>query len=410
MTPEERELRRALDSRSEGVSPEFRARLSSALAEGKPASNFLPALAAVAAVVLVFATVGVLLLARQARNLPPPVAATTPTASPTATPSPDSSPSPAPTPTPVSGAVAGVLVKPPKPIALPASAQLSAPSSYVVWALMVDQYLYRSGDRGATWHQKPLPPNFMSGFPRPQISFVSDQEGWLSTGGSPETQCNAEVVQIWHTTDAGATWQSLGTKGVSDSQCKGELSFVDTNRGFLDGFDPNRAPVIYYTIDGGRNWIAGKPLPDPPGFKSVGAGFNLQPGLVRAFGPTLLLPVIGYQESGSVEYAFRSTDGGATWTYLARGKDASNPIVLVTASRWLQLIAPGQSAETTDAGVTWHLYASAYSQAAPIAADFVFADPQLGYGTVRGGITRTTDGGLHWTAIESPGTGMKACC
>jgi photosystem II stability/assembly factor-like uncharacterized protein len=400
MTPEERELRRALDSRSEGVSPEFRARLSSALAEGRPTSNFLPALAAVAAVVLVFATVGVLLLARQARNQPPPVAATTPTAT----------ASPEPTPAQTSVPVAGVLAKPPGRIALPASAQLSAPSSSVVWALMVDQYLYRSTDRGETWQQRPTPPNFMSGYPRPQLSFVSDQEGWLSTGGSPETQCNAEVVQIWHTTDGGKTWESLGTKGVSDSQCKGELSFVDSNRGFLDGFDPNRAPVIYYTIDGGRNWIAGKPLPDPPGFKSVGAGFNLQPGLVRAFGPTLLLPVVGYQESGSVEYAFRSTDGGATWTYLARGKDASNSIVLVTASRWLQLGAPGQLVETTDAGASWHLYASAYSQAAPIAADFVFADPQLGYGTVRGGITRTTDGGLLWTAIESPGTGMKACC
>jgi len=46
MTPEERELRRALESRSAEVTPEFRSRLSSALAEGRPASNFLPPLAA----------------------------------------------------------------------------------------------------------------------------------------------------------------------------------------------------------------------------------------------------------------------------------------------------------------------------------------------------------------------------
>ena len=399
MTPEERELRRALDSRSAEVTPEFRARLTSALAEGKPGSNFLPALAAVAAVVLVFATVGVLLLARQARTQPPPVAGSTPTASPTDTPSPVA------TPTPVSQPVAGVLTKPPHPIALPATAQLSAPSSYVVWALMVDQYLYRSTDRGATWHQRPLPPNFMSGFPRPQISFVNDQEGWLSTGGSPETQCNAEVVQVWHTTDAGATWQSLGTKGVSDSQCKGELSFVDANRGFLDGSDPNRPPVIYRTVDGGRSWAAGKPLPDPPGFKTVGAGFNLQPGLVRAFGSTLLLPVSGWQESGtSVEYAFQSTDGGATWTYVARGKDAGIAIAFVTANRWLQLVNAGQSFETTDAGATWHLSRSDYSNAAGVATDFVFADSKVGYGTVRGEITRTVDGALHWATIKSPGT------
>jgi hypothetical protein len=399
MTPEERELQRALESRSAEVTPEFRARLSSALAEGRPSSNFLPALAAVAAVVLVFATVGVLLLARQARNQPPPVAGSTPTASPTDTPSPVA------TPTPVSQPVAGVLTKPPHPIALPATAQLSAPSSYVVWALMVDQYLYRSTDRGATWHQRPLPPNFMSGFPRPQISFVSDQEGWLSTGGSPETQCNAEVVQVWHTTDGGSTWQSLGTKGVSDSQCKGEPSFVDANRGFLDGSDPNRPPVIYYTTDGGRSWAAGKPLPDPPGFKTVGAGFNLQPGLVHAFGSTLLLPVSGWQESGtSVEYAFQSTDGGATWTYLARGKDAGIRVVFVTLTRWLQLVNAGQSFETTDAGASWHQYRSDYSQAAGVATDFVFADSQVGYGTVRGEIAKTVDGGLHWVQVKSPGT------
>jgi photosystem II stability/assembly factor-like uncharacterized protein len=394
MTPEERELRRALDSRSEGVSPEFRARLSSALAEGRPTSNFLPALAAVAAVLLVLATVGVLLLARQARNQPPPVAATTPTAT----------ASPEPTPAPTSVPVAGVLTKPPGRIALPASAQLSAPSSSVVWALMVDQYLYRSTDRGETWQQRPTPPNFMSGYPRPQLSFVSDQEGWLSTGGSPETQCNAEVVQIWHTTDGGKTWESLGTKGVSDSQCKGELSFVDSNRGFLDGFDPNRAPVIYHTTDGGRSWSAGKPLPDPPGFRSQGGGFTLQPGRVSAFGSTLLVAASMANSAGVDEFVFRSTDGGATWKYAASAKEPNNQVDFITGSRWVEFIAPEQSVETTDAGASWHLSASTYSQAAPIAADFVFANPQVGYGTVRGEISRTVDGGLHWVSVKSPGT------
>jgi photosystem II stability/assembly factor-like uncharacterized protein len=387
MTPEERELRRALESRSAEVSPEFRARLSSALTEGRPSSNFLPALAAVAAVVLVFATVGVLLLARQARNQPPPVAATTPTASPTAT---------------AAGVVAGVLVKPPKPIALPANAQLSAPSSSVVWALMVDQYLYRSGDRGTTWHQRPLPPS--QGFPKPEISFVSDLEGWLTTGGSPETQCNGEMVAIWHTTDAGATWKLLGSKGIGYAQCKDELSFVDANRGYIDASDPNRAPVIYHTTDGGRTWVAGNPLPDPPGFGSGAAGFTLQPGRVSAFGSTLLVEASMADSAGTVRFVFRSRDGGANWTYLATAHDPGTNVDFITLPRWVQLVVPGQNVETMDAGATWHRYTSDYAQAAPIAADFVFADSQVGYGTVRGGITRTVDGGLHWVTIRSPGT------
>jgi photosystem II stability/assembly factor-like uncharacterized protein len=399
MTPEEKDLRRALEARSGNPSPHFRARLSAALAEGKPASNMLPSLALVAALVLTFATVGVLLLARQARSGPPPTPANN--ATPTATTSPTPRPSPTPAQTPPFAP--GVLTKPPAPIALPASAQLSAPSTNVVWALVVDRYLYRSIDRGATWTQRPLPRS-IGGFPRPEVTFVNDREGWLSGGGSPETQCNAEVVGLWHTTDAGETWQLLGTNGVSDRQCKDHPSFVDPNHGFLDAFDPNRAPVIYRTANGGSTWIGSQPLPDPPGFKTVGAGITLQPGLVRAFGSTLLVTADGPNSGGMDHYVFRSVDGGATWTYLASSPKQDGTIVLVTASRWTQLIGPGQSTETRDAGASWHLYASDYSQAAPIAADFVFGDSLVGYATVRGGISRTLDGGLHWKNLHTPGT------
>jgi photosystem II stability/assembly factor-like uncharacterized protein len=387
MKPDERDLRNALDARSGDASPEFRARLSAALTEaGRPGSNLMPALAAVAAVVLVFATVGVLLLARQARNLPPPATAVA-------------------TPTPTSPLLPGILVKPPRPIVLPGTAQLSAPSTNVLWVLMEGQYLYRSTDRGNTWEQRPLPASFLGAL-QSEISFVSDSEGWLSTVGSPETQCNAQTVGIWHTTDAGATWQSLGSKGIADSQCKSGLSFVDPNRGFLDAWDDNHAPVVYRTADGGQTWTASTPLPDPPGFKTTGSGMTLHAGLVHAFGSTLLLPAFGQQSGAQVLYAFRSPDGGATWTYLARSPNQDGTIAFVTASRWIQLIGPGQSIETSDAGARWHPYGSDYSQAAPVAADFVFGDPLVGYATVRGSISRTVDGGLHWdwTSVRSPGT------
>lgn len=47
--------------------------------------------------------------------------------------------------------------------------------------------------------------------------------------------------------------------------------------------------------------------------------------------------------------------------------------------------------------------ASDYDQAAPVAPDVVFGDSAVGYATVRGGLSRTLDGGLHWSALHTPG-------
>jgi hypothetical protein len=45
---------------------------------------------------------------------------------------------------------------------------------------------------------------------------------------------------------------------------------------------------------------------------------------------------------------------------------------------------------------------SDYSQAAAIPPVVIFADPMVGYATVRGSIQRTGDGGAHWTLLRTP--------
>jgi hypothetical protein len=136
-------------------------------------------------------------------------------------------------------------------IPMPTTALLSAPSSDVVWALIAGSALYRSNDRGDSWEQRPLPTQNIS--PRAGISFVDDQQGWLSTGGSPETQCNGEGTEIWHTTEGGSTWQRVALvnglqpdpTGIGYAQCKEGLSFIDATHGFLAAWDDNtRRPSI----------------------------------------------------------------------------------------------------------------------------------------------------------------------
>jgi len=328
---------------------------------------------------------------------------------------PSASNPPSASPSPVATTVPPVATASPTPISLPTTAHLSASAGNVVWVLVGELLLFRSINRGDAWEQRGLPSEAASGIgPLKELSFVNDHEGWVSIAGSPATQCQQQALRIWHTTDAGVSYQQIPEtgsivgstpSGISGAQCKSGLYFSDPLHGFIGAWDPNSAPVIYRTNDGGLTWQASARLPDPPGFKTQGGGFTLRPGPVRAFASTLLLAANGVSNGTPFEYVFRSTDGGASWAHLATVQSTGTPIVFVTATRWLRIGAPGESVETTDAGASWHAFATDYAQAAPVAPEIVFGDAQTGYATVRGQLKRTLDGGAHWTDIKTPGTG-----
>jgi photosystem II stability/assembly factor-like uncharacterized protein len=337
-----------------------------------------------------------------------PPASSAPTASPSPSSAPSATVSASPTATTSASTGPGASAT---PIALPSTTQLSAPSANVVWALVAGNRLFRSTDRGETWQDRSaaLDPLAVSR----DISFISDSEGWQATTGPSDAACPVQAIGVAHTTDGAATWSQVvaavplaGTNpsGLFGGPCKSGLIFADPEVGFLSSRDPNSAPVIYRTADRGRTWGASRALPDPPGF-ATRAGGALQPGRVRVVGTTTLLVAASGDTGGRLAtFAFRSVDGGSTWSYLATIPEGGGAFTFVSATRWLQIGAPGSSKETTDGGTTWHAFTTDYSQAAPIAPEVVFGDPLVGYATVRGAIQRTTDGGAHWTTIKTPGT------
>lgn len=286
----------------------------------------------------------------------------------------------------------------PSGVPLPTIAELSAPSASVVWALVANQDLFRSTDQGSTWQPRAFPP-YKGGGGEPLMSFIDDTSGWFLFPGVPATSCSSQGAQLWRTTDGAATWQLVAvaaqtsSNGIPFEQCKDAMYFADARHGWLATGDTVGAPEIWRTTDGGLTWIGGSPndsrLTPPNSPASRVASLKSFGNIVLAF----ISP-----------YVYGSIDGGVTWAYVTETRAASHSIGFVTSSRWIELISPDQSSETTDGGQSWHSLTTDYSQAAPVAPQVVFGDENVGYATVRGSIQRTVDGGAHWTYIQTPGT------
>jgi photosystem II stability/assembly factor-like uncharacterized protein len=266
-----------------------------------------------------------------------------------------------------------------------------------VWAFVGGTRLFRSSDRGDTWVERSTPP----GLSNNEMAFADDRNGMLLSTGTAAQDCQTQTVSIGATADAAATWQRIQATGISDAMCKQGLASADPTHFVFMATKTGSAPVVYRTADSGRTWTASAPLPIPPNLASQGATSVTITGRPRVFGSVVLVDGGGGQQTKDV---FRSTDGGATFTYASTVPTFEGAVAFVTATRWLQIAPPSSSMETTDGGASWHAYTTDYGQAAPVAPEVVFGDGNVGYATVRGEIQRTTDGGAHWTKIKTPGT------
>ena len=284
--------------------------------------------------------------------------------------------------------------------------QLFAPLKDVVWEIVDQSHLFLSEDGGLSWNERVLTPVTLL-FAAGIWSFSSARDGWLLVVYQPGTQCQQQDTELWHTTDGARSWSKVQPISLTTFQCKRSLTFVDSGLGFIAAADTTNAPSIHRTLDGGKTWSAAS-LPPPPDADTTTPGQALQPRGVKLFGSTAFVIADGFTSTGAVSsYLFVSVDSGATWAYIGPWGTAQ---YMVTATRWLRFLRPYQ--ESTDAGATWHGFATDYVPVIPDALPaLLFADANVGYLsapslTATGASTvstfRTSDGGAHWTFLQPP--------
>jgi photosystem II stability/assembly factor-like uncharacterized protein len=280
----------------------------------------------------------------------------------------------------------------PSQIPMPNDAELSAPSSTVVWALVAGQYLFRSTDQGTTWDKRSTPPTPVNGG-SPLIAFVDATTGWELVPTSGDAQCKQEAAETWQTTDGAATWKLVSRTHpdpspygyLPDDRCKDALFFSDATNGYLTLGDPTFQPELFRTTDGGATWQGWGLMGSPATTTLPRRVFTM-----RAFGDAIL----GEARYDALSYVYL---GPGYW--VKAPDNATSNVAFLTATHWL--ILQPSALETTNAGKSWHSFATNYSDAAGVASVVVFADENVGYATVRGDIRRTLDGGAHWELIKT---------
>lgn len=266
------------------------------------------------------------------------------------------------------------------------------------------------------------------------VYFVTPDEGWASGGNG----VGAGV--LLHTSDAGEHWDvALGDPGGSQRPFY-NLRFVDQTTGFVvqgtgigdhtllrttdgktwsvsgtvpqhgsdyrfisatEGVAATRNEIIR-TSDAGRTW---KRVFDCVLKVEVDGLTRTAHCEVAAFAfPTQTVGYgIGHSSEAKGLFVFKTEDGGVNWTgrLAVPGEDNGREGHLFFTSERTGYVctAGGKLFGTNDGGQTWTGLPGA---ACAGKADFLFADPEVGWTLRYDQLTWTTDGGRRWTSRSIP--------
>jgi len=164
--------------------------------------------------------------------------------------------------------------------------------------------LYKSADFGATWTLLATNLNLPANNPGMTTSITVDPHNSNALYASGEGLCvpgsTATMCGLFKSTDGGNNWQNLGVQGQYSNVA------IDYTTGVLYA-GGTLAPYFGYVVkssDGGKTWA-----PINTGLTTTGVGVFTDPG------NSSNLFAVGQSSAVSYNGLFRSTNGGASWTF-----------------------------------------------------------------------------------------------
>ena len=372
----DRDLRTAFHRRQLPAAPDALVEQLHALPpRARPAVAGVRLVAGLAAVLVVLVVATIFLTGGSPSVLPvgSPGSSLQAVVSPSAAPSPSGEPSSEPSASPVPSPSSEPSRTPP-PATAPPAANVG-PAGLIDashgWAV-ADQRLVLTSDGGATWYDR-TPPALHDGTTPANLlnaEFLDPEHGWVAVAEpfKLSTDPGFGRVDVWRTSDGGLTWSRVELpKAVLHNQgdTMGDVAFdfLDASHGYasITGGTANAAhdTDLYWTADGGRTWTADRPsgsgsdgVEGIVAFASqdvgviaggpIGSGISSthdagktwtsaklsapagMSGAVRSFGQPVffdassgLVPVRFQADTGNVTRIYRTTDGGATWSFLS---------------------------------------------------------------------------------------------
>ena len=240
----------------------------------------------------------------------------------------------------------------------------------LLWAALGNRGLFRSANGGQDWTLQPVP----------ALRLALDPS-------SPSTLYASIPPKAWRTDDGGLSWSEL-------PPVPGALCVDPASPATLWSY----AGSLFKSVDGGATWVR-QTLPGGGGIEVL----EIAPSSPSTMYGAGLLPTTGHFSRAR---AWRSTDGGATWTVIDKGLEDSEATALAIDPVDPRLVylatcdyfcVWGRGVwKSTDGGESWTL---AGSELGDYEVSALAASPLAGIVWATGNprkIFRSTDGGETW--------------